>query len=177
MSFSRLGAAAALSLLFAGPLAAQGTKVGYVNIFTVLAEYGPAQEASQALQASVAGYQAEFASLETQYQQAVAQFEQQMSTMTPEARQARNQDLQSQLATLQARSQELQELADQREAEVFAPIFEAIRSVLEEIRLEGGYGVILDTRSQAILVADPALELTQQVLTRLQAESGSEGGT
>ena len=52
---------------------------------------------------------------------------------------------------------------------------EEIRIVLEEIRVEGGYGLILDTVSRAILVADPALELTQEVLTRLEARSGSEG--
>ena len=49
--------------------------------------------------------------------------------------------------------------------------------MLEEIRVEGNYGLILDVTSTAILVADPALDLTQEVLARLQAGSGSEEGT
>ena len=166
-----------MSLLFAGPLAAQGTKVAYINTNAVLAEYAPAQDASRALQATYMGYQAEIDNLDAGYQQEVAEYQQQMMTMTPEARQAREVELQTQLAALQTRRAELQDLAAQREAEVFAPINEAIRSVLEEIRVEGNYGLILDLVSNAILVADPALDLTQQVLTRLQARSGSEGGT
>lgn len=177
MSISRLGAAAALSLLFAGPLAAQGTKLGYINTDAVFAEYEPAQDAARALQATLAGYQAEITNLETGYQQALGEYQQQMMTMTAEARQAREQQLQAQFAALQERSQELQDLAEQRRAEVFVPIEEEIQSVLEEIRVEGNYGLILDTTANAILVADPALDLTQQVLTRLRARSGSEGGT
>ncbi len=177
MSISRLGAAVALSLLFASPLAAQGTKVGYINSLQVLAEYGPAQDARRSLEATVAGFRTEINSLDTGYQQAVAEYQQQMVTMTPEARQERELQLQTQRNALEARTQELQDLANQREVEVFTPINEAIRSVLEEIRVEGNYGLILDVAAQAILVADPALDLTQQVLTRLQARSGSEDGS
>ena len=177
MSISRLGAAVALSLLFASPLAAQGTKVGYVNTNAVLSEYGPAQDADRQLKATEAGFQAEIDKLEADYQQAAVEYQQQQMTMTPEARQSREQQLQSRLVALEDRRQELTNQYNQRQSEVLAPIMEDIRSVLEEIRVEGNYGLILDTISNAILVADPALELTQQVLTRLQARSGSEDGT
>ena len=177
MSISRLGAAVALSLLFAGPLAAQGTKVGYVNTSAVLSEYGPAQDADRQLKATVAGFEAELNTLEADYEQAVSQYQQQQMTMTPEARQIREGQLQSLLIALQDRRQELANQASQRQIEVFTPINDDIRSVLEEIRVEGNYGLILDTVRQVILVADPALDLTQQVLTRLQARSGSEDGT
>lgn len=177
MSIFRSGAAVALSLLFAGPLAAQGTKVGYMNSVAVLGAYGPAQDANRQLEATVLGFQAEINQLETALNRAVAQFQQQTTTMTPEARQQREQQLQAQGAALQERSSELEEQAEQRRAELFEPINTAIQAVLEEIRVEGGYGLILDTTSRTILVADPALDLTQQVLTRLQARNGSEGGT
>ena len=177
MSISRLGVAVALSLLFASPLAAQGTKVGYINTNAVLSEYGPAQDAQRQLAATVAGYEAELNTLEADYQQSAIEYQQQQMSMTPEARQNREQQLQSLFTALQERRQELANLARQREQEVFTPINDEIRSVLEEIRVEGNFGLILDTVSNAILVADPALELTQQVLTRLQAKSGSEDGT
>lgn len=177
MSISRLGAAATLSLLLASPLGAQGTRVAYINSNAVLAEYGPAQEARLSLEATMAGFRAEINHLDTEYQQALAEYQQQMINLTPQARQDREQQLQTLLDARHARSQELDDLSRQREAEVFGPIFEAIRNVLEEIRVEGNYGIILDAAVNAILVADPALDLTQQVLTRLQARSGSEGGT
>lgn len=177
MSISRLGVAAAMSLLFAGPLAAQGTKVGYVNSAQVLAEYGPAQEAASQLQATLAGYRAEMDQLNASLAQAWTEFQQQQATMTPETLQQREQELRAQEAAIIERGQQLQAQANQREAEVYTPINEVIRSVLEEIRVEGNYGLILDVAKEAILVADPALDLTQQVLTRLQARSGSEDGS
>lgn len=177
MRIFRLGAAVALSLLLAGPLAAQGTKLAYVNSAQVVAEYGPAQEAASQLQATLAGYDAEMDQLNAGYAQAFTEFQQQQATMTPETRQQREQELVAQRAAIEERRQQLQAMADQREAEVFTPINEAIRSVLEEVRVEGNYGLILDVTAQAILVADPALDLTQQVLTRLQARSGSEDGS
>ena len=177
MSISRLGAAVALSLLFASPLAAQGTKVGYINSAAVLGGYAPAQEASRQLEATVLGYQAEINQLETALNQAFGEFQQQATTMTPEARQQREQQIQAQRVALQERGAELEDLIEQRRAELFDPINSAMLAVLEEIRVEGNYGLILDSIEGAIVVADPALDLTQQVLTRLQARSGSEGGT
>ena len=177
MSISRLGAAVALSLLFASPLAAQGTKVGYVNTAAVLGGYGPAQEASRQLEAAVLGFQAEFNQLETELNQALGEFQQQVMSMTPEARQLREQQLQAQRAALEERGRELEDLAEQRRAELFDPINTAMQAVLEEIRVEGNYGLILDANLGIIMVADPALDVTQQVLSGLQARSGSEGGT
>ncbi len=176
MNVFRLGAAGALSLLTVFPLAGQGTKVGYISSEQILAEYGPAQDAQRSLQATLSGYEAEIQQLESDLQQAIAEYEQQQLTMNADARRAREQDLGARRIKLEERRQELNEQARQRQAEVFQPIMEEIRTVLEEIRIEGDYGLILDTFSQAILVADPALDLTQQVLTRLRARSGSEGG-
>ena len=177
MSISRLGAAVALSLLFTSPLAAQGTKVGYINTAAVLGGYGPAQEATQQLDATVSGYQTEFNQLQNDYGRDLNEFQQQQMTMTPEARQQREQQLQAQRLALEERGRELEDLAEQRRAELFDPINSAMQAVLDEIRVEGNYGLILDTNLGVILVADPALDLTQQVLTRLQARSGPEGGT
>ena len=171
---SRLGTAVFLSLLFVSPLAGQGTKVGYVNSVAVLSEYAPAQEAETQLNATLAGFQAEIDKLRSDLAQGFAEFQQQQSTMTPEARQRRNQELADLEGAILQRGEELQTQADERRNQLFAPINEAIRAVLEEIRVEGNYGLILDVAAGAILVADPALELTQQVLARLQTSSGSE---
>ena len=175
MSIFRLGGAAALSLLAVAPAAGQGTKVGYINSDAILAEYGPAQEAQKSMEATLAGYRTELERLGQDIQQAWTQYQQQQMTMNADARRAREEDLQGMEAKLQERTQQLEGQAAQRQAEVFQPIMEEIRTVLEEIRVQGGYGMILDTASKAILVADPDLELTQQLLTRLRDRSGTPG--
>ena len=177
MSVSRLGMAIALSLLSAAPLGAQATKVGYIDSNAVLAEYPPAQEARTALEATLAGFRTEVQQLNVSMQTAVNEYQQQQLTMTAEARQSREQELQNQQDALQRRTQELDNQAQQRQQEIFLPIMEAINAVLEQIRVEGNYAIIFDTASQAILTADPSLELTQEVLRRLQvAGSQPEGG-
>ena len=177
MSISRLGTVVFVSMLVVAPLAGQGTRVGYVNTASVMSEYAPAQEAEKQLNATLAGYQAEIDKLRADLAQEFAEYQQQQMTMTPEARQRREQELADLEAAVLRRGEELQTLAGERRAELFAPINETVSAVLEEIRVEGNYGLILDVTTGSILVADPALELTQQVLTRLQAGSGSEEGT
>lgn len=175
MSIFRLGAAAVPCLLAVGPLSGQGTKVGYINSEAILAEYGPAQEAARSLEATLAGYRAEIDQLQADWQEDATEYQQQQLTMNADARRNREQELGNRQVSIEQRKQELNQQALQRQTEVFQPIMDDIRTVLEAIRVEGGYGLILDTVSQAILVADPALELTEEVLTRLQAGSGSGG--
>ena len=67
--------------------------------------------------------------------------------------------------------------ARQLQDEVLQPVMDEITAVIEEIRVEGGYAFILDADSQnnIILAADESLNLTQEVLTRLE-EKGAAGG-
>lgn len=175
MSISRMGMAAALVLLSAGTVQAQAARVGYVNSNQVLAEYEPAQEARQGLETARQVAESELRLLGQGWQAAVDEYQQQAMTMTPEARQAREQELQNQQQALQNRTQELDIQVQERQTELFQPIMERVTAVIEEIRVEGGYALILDSASQAILAGDPALDLTQEVLNRLQADP-SPGG-
>jgi len=175
MSISRMGMAAALVLLSAGTAQAQAARVGYVNSSQVLAEYEPAQEARQGLEAAQQEAQSELQLLDRGLRAAFDEYQQQAMTMTPEARQAREQELANQQQALQSRTQELDIQFQERQAELLQPIMERVTAVIEEIRVEGGYALILDSASQAILAGDPALDLTQEVLNRLQADP-SPGG-
>lgn len=175
MSISRMGMAAALVLLSAGTAQAQAARIGYVNSNQVLAEYGPAQEARQGLEAARQEAESELRLLGQGWQAAVDEYQQQAMTMTPEARQAREQELANQQQTIQSRTQELDAQWQERQTELLQPIMERVTAVIEEIRVEGGYALILDSASQAILAGDPALDLTQEVLNRLQADP-SPGG-
>ncbi len=175
MSISRLGMVAALMLLSTSSAAAQAARVGYVNTTQVLEEYTPAQEARQALESARLDADSELQLLGRGLQAAFDEYQQQAMTMTPEARQAREAELQNQQRALQSREQELNLQFQERQAELLQPVMERVTAVIEEIRVEGSYALILDSASQAILAGDPALDLTQEVLTRLQTDP-SPGG-
>ena len=42
--------------------------------------------------------------------------------------------------------------------------------------MEGAYSLILDVAAGSIVSADPALDLTQQVISRLQSAGAGQGG-
>jgi outer membrane protein len=165
-----------LSFLWTVSMEAQTTRVGYINSEAVLAEYGPAQEAQQALETARGEAESELQLLNSGLQAAAEEYQQQAMSMTDQARQIREQELNSQQQAVGRRSQELEIQFQQRQAELLQPVMEGITAVIEEIRVEGNYALILDTASQVILAADPALDLTQEVLVRLQAANPPEGG-
>ena len=67
--------------------------------------------------------------------------------------------------------QELEQTAQQREAELVRPIMEQINKIIEQLRTENGYSFILDAGSQAgvVVAADSSLDVTDQVIKRLVA--------
>lgn len=151
---------------------AQPTKVGWVDTGVILSQYAMAQEAQRSLEATLQGYMAELQQLSTDMQSTLEEYDQQRMTMTPENRRAREEEIARSQQAIEQRRQELDNQAQQRRAEVFQPVMESITAVIEGIRVEGDYAMILDAASQAILSADPSLELTQEVLNRLQAAEG-----
>lgn len=152
---------------------AQPTKVGWVDTGVILSQYPRAQEAQRSLEATLQGFMAELQQLGTDMQSTLEEYDQQRMTMTPENRRAKEEEITTRQQAIEQRRQELDNQAQQRRAEVFQPVMESITAVIEEIRVEGNYAMILDAASQAILSADPSLELTQEVLNRLQAATGS----
>jgi Skp family chaperone for outer membrane proteins len=64
---------------------------------------------------------------------------------------------------------QLQQQAEQRQQEIVQPVMERINQAIEELRVEGEYTLILDIASGAILAADQGLDLTQELIRRLQS--------
>ena len=60
-------------------------------------------------------------------------------------------------------------MANQRRAALIQPVMDNITAIIEELREEGSYTLILDAAAGSIVSADPALDLTQEVIGRLQA--------
>jgi Skp family chaperone for outer membrane proteins len=48
-----------------------------------------------------------------------------------------------------------------------------INGVLQDVRKEGGYTIILDATAGGIVAADPAADLTDMVLTRLKSTAAA----
>lgn len=159
-------------LLSAGPSEAQIVKIGYLNSQEVLNSAPGAAEAQTQFDQEMESYQVEIQQLETELEAMQQQLQQQQLTLSPEARANREQQLQLKVQEYQQRGTQLQELAARRRAELVQPVMDQITEVIERLREEGSYSLILDVAAGSIVSADPALDLTQEVIGRLQAELG-----
>ena len=162
-------AALAASLVSVAPAAAQTLKIGYLNSQRVLAEAPAAKAAQRTLEGEMRGYRAQVDSLANVLQAAQADLQRQASTLTEAVRTQRQTELQQRFAAYQQRVNEIEQTAQRRQAELVDPVMKAINDVVEAVRREGSWTLILDSASGVMVAADPALDLTQQVIDRLKA--------
>lgn len=153
----------------ASPAEAQAARLGFINSQRIMAEAPGTAEAQQAFEQDMDRYRTELERLETELETLQDNFERQQATMSPTVRQERQQEVNSKFLAYQQRRAELEETAQLRQEELVAPIMQRIGEVIEVIRTEGNFGMIFDVAGGPIIVAaDPALDLTTQVIQRLR---------
>jgi outer membrane protein len=158
------------AVLFAEGAEAQVLKIGYINSQQVLASSSDAAAAQQRFDQEMQSFQAEVQRLEDEITGLQERLQQQQLTLSPEARANREQQIQQRVLAYQTRTAELQQVADQRRAELIQPVMDKITAVIETIREEGQYSLILDVAAGSIIAADTTLDLTPEVIRRLSAQ-------
>lgn len=172
----RWAAGVALLLGASGSLAAQqSVKIAYVNP-QALFENAPGRvQAESTFARETAGFRTELTRLGESLQQAVQAYQREQASLTPAQRETRERTLRAREDSLRGRQQQLEEQAARRQGELMAPIMESVRKVLEDIRVEDGYAMILSSEpgQSPILVADKNLDITERVVARLKTVSSS----
>ncbi|NJD20011.1 MAG: OmpH family outer membrane protein [Gemmatimonadetes bacterium] len=170
---------AALALVFAlaaGTAEAQTLKIGYINSQEILDKAPGAKEAQQAYERDMQGFTTEAQQLQDEQQRMQQQLAQQELTLSPEAKRNRQQQIQQKAQEAQPRMAEMDQIAARRRAELVQPVMDKITAVIEKMREEGSYSLILDVAAGSIIAADPALDLTAEVLRRLETAPPPTGG-
>lgn len=162
-------------LVGAAPAVAQTPKVGYINSQQILARAPGTSEAQQAFEADMTQYRSEIDRMGKELEQLQDAYEKQQATLSAPAKQEKQQELQTKFAAYQQRVGELERTAQRRQAELVEPIMKRVTEVIEEIRAEGGYALIFDAAAGSLITADPSLDLTDQVLARLQSPRSNPG--
>jgi outer membrane protein len=99
-----------------------------------------------------------------------AAFDKDAPKMDSATREARGTAVRTREAEYQNRARALDSTMQTRQAELVRPIMDQVQKVIEAIRTEDGYSMILDVGSQAsvVVAADKKLDLTDRVLARLK---------
>lgn len=144
-------------------------KIAYINSREILQRTPGYARAESTYLKEVDSFRTEVQKLQQQLDSAVQAFDQQSLVLSPAARAAKQKDLQAMQQRMEQRTNQLQDQARQREQELLAPIQARVQSVIQGLRAELNYSLILDADAAGGLIAaaDPALNITARVLQRL----------
>ena len=175
-SFSRTACATlavlTLTLGLSRTVSAQSTptqfKIAFVNL-NVLLDNAPGKTQAESTYArETRGYSDQLKKMSDSLNTMFASYTKQEPTLTAtqkETKQKAMRDLQQQL---QDKDQQLRQQAQQRQNELMAPILEQVKKVLDDIRTEDGYAMIITGDPQLLLSYDKNLDVTDRVVARLK---------
>ncbi len=158
------------------PEPAQGSPLAYVSSEIVLRQTPGFVQAESTFNAEMAGYRAEVQVLQQDLDSAVAAFNQQSIVLSPTARQEKSGELRGLQQQLEQRTTDLQNIAVQRQQELIGPLEDRIQSVIDGLRAERNISMVFDVAAPGnnIISADPVLDLTSVVVSRLTGPSGGQ---
>ena len=164
--------AVGLSFAVAGSAGAQQTapRIAYVNPQALFAA-APGRAAAESLfRKETETYRSELSRMSDALNAAISTYQKDEARLAAADKERRQRAIAAKEDSLRAREQELQQQAGQRQNELMAPIMESVRKVLEDIRAEDGYAMILSSEpgTSPILAADKNLDITERVVARLR---------
>ncbi len=151
-------------------------KIVYINSDTLLENYEYFKEIRARLEDKAKKAQADMQSRSTAFQREIADYQQKAPTMSAADRQSTEERLARKQDELARHQQNAGAAFAQEEADENEKLYKKITEYLKEHAKQNGYKLVLtySTASPAVLYADESLEITQEVLTALNAAYAKE---
>ncbi len=162
----------ALFLLFALPLsagAADGAKIGSVDIQKVLLTSDAGKVAKEQLGQRAGKYEGEKGSKEAELKKLKGELESQGALLNENARSAKERDYQQRLKDYQRFLKDAQEDLQAKNDEFTSKLVDEIVKVAQEYGRSKGYTAIF-VKSEVLLYLDPAADVTDEVLKAFNAK-------
>lgn len=133
-----------------------------------------AREAQQTLEQEIGQLRQQVQTMEQTLDSLVTEYDQRQVMLSPEAKRQMEQQIRSTQQQFQARALQLEQQVQQRQTELLQPIMARIQQVIDELREERGYALVLDASSGGIISASAELDITEEVMERLQAAGSGQ---
>jgi outer membrane protein len=163
-----LGSIAALP----GSAAAQ-TKFAFINSQQILAVAPGRAEAEAAFQKEVDNVRSEEKAMSDSLQQMIQAYQNVEATLSPADKTSRETAIRAKQASFQQRQQQLEQSAQQKQAELIQPIFDKINKVLSDVRVEDNYTAIMDVNpgngGGTVVAYDKNLDITDRIIARVKS--------
>jgi outer membrane protein len=154
-------------------------RIAYVNP-QALFENAPGRlQAESTFKRETEGYRAELSRMSDALTKLVSEYQKDEPKLTAADKERRQRIIAAKEDTLRGRQQQLEQVAAQRQNELMAPIMESVRKVLDDVRVEDGYAMILSSEpgNSPILAADKNLDITERVVARLRTVAATKTTT
>lgn len=162
------------ALLATGAEAEAQTKIGFINSEIILQSYTETAKAEEIYRRDVEEWNREAQARKRDLDKTSQDLAQQGPMLSDDKRREKEDDYQKKVSDYDTYVQSIwgpNGLVEQRNEEILRPIIDRIQTILNTIGEEQAFGLILDAADGNILYADPSLDLTQEVLNRLNAET------
>ncbi len=163
--------ALALAAALTGVASAQSSfKIAYVNTQVLLQNAPGRVEAEAAFNKDAQGYQEQLKKMSDSLNSLITAYNKAEPTLTQAQKDTRTNSIRALEQEFQGKQQELQQQASERQNQLMAPIMEEVKKVLEDIRKEDGYAMIIanDPGQSVIVASDKNLDITDRVVARLK---------
>jgi outer membrane protein len=171
--------ALATTLILAGITGAQTSppapapaKIGYINSAQLLAQAPGRAEAEAQFDREVGVYRQQIQRMDDSLRTLMAAFDRDAPKLDSATRETRRTSIGQKEVEYQQRARGLDSTMQARQAQLVKPIMERVQTVIEAIRAEDNYALILDVGAQVsvVVAADKRLDLTDRVLARLKSQ-------
>jgi len=152
-------------------------KIAFVNIGVLLDNAPGKTQAESTYARETRTYGDQLKRMSDSLNTMFAAYQKQEPTLTATQKETRQKALRDLQEQLQTKNQQLQQQAQQRQNELMAPIMEQVKKVLDDIRMEDGYAMIITGDPNLILSYDKNLDITDRVVARLKTVASTPAKT
>jgi outer membrane protein len=145
-----------------------GFKIAFVNMGAVLDNAPGRAQAESTYTRELRGYGDQVKKMSDSLNTMFAAYQKQEPSLTATQKESKQKALRDYQEQLQEKQQQLTQQAQQRQNELMAPIMEQVKKVLDDIRTEDGYSMIITGDPNLILSYDKNLDITDRVVARLR---------
>jgi outer membrane protein len=165
-----LGVGRAVAQQPAGGSSAAGARIAFVDARRALQSMPGYAKAESTYVKEGQTTQSELGRLQAQLDSALTQFQQQEPMLSASNRAARRKELETKNTELQTKARDLQQKLALKERELLQPMQDRLTAIIEGIRAESNYAMIIDLGSQGlgIVTYDKGLDITERVIQRLR---------
>lgn len=169
-----IAAAVAGSFLLYGTAAsAEEVKLGYVDVETVFQKTAEGRKAIDAWKGfrekKEKEAQEKLLPLKEALEAKVMEFQKQMETMKPEAREKKQEVLQKQYKELMEQAKKFEEDAQKKYETIMGPIQKKLEEVIYDMGIKGQYTMILRKAEAVVLFATSKIDITEDVIREFNA--------